>query len=918
MKVQKTAAWVFVFLCLKAGWASGQSNDGPSRIENNRTEPVFYCNGPLVIAPDISVKNIDFETSSDGLKISVTNYKRGEDTLFYSGNSSLTARWDPGYGNLELTGKGTAEAYEMAVAEVYYENLSDSPSQEPRSLSISLIDADYLPETGHFYKYIPEDGIAWSEAKDSTEKMDYFGLQGYLATITSSVENDFIWTKIDGVGWIGASDAASEGTWKWVTGPEAGTVFWRGNYNGGPVGGEFSYWNTGEPNNVGDEDYAHVNAHPDLMDKSWNDLPDIGGGGAYYPRGFVVEFGGSEGDPDVQLSASAVVEWSSKPEIELAGFDSLVCGEKEQPLTLKFEEEGVSTLVTSLGGQTEILDETSPNPTIRVSDFGHYRFEVEITNRHQCIYYDTLEIRFQHQPTADFFIDSVKCKGYNLDVLFTGTTDGPADFVWYSSDTVFASGTDLDSVRIPLGFGLRNRRVGLKVDEGGCVTDMNSEEIRVTPAMNFWVEENAEGCTPLNVKFGNEDVEDIDHYFWDFGDGDSSIQSEPEHMYVNPELTDTVFDVALMVVSTEGCENRGMIENAVTVHPVPAIDFDFDENACHGKSGTVNYVGSGTGRDTYRWDLSDFLPGEVMHDPGNSPGPLEFKLLKRPIVEIGLQVVSEFGCQTDTVIKSYRRKPLFYVPPDPVKGCPPLEASLFITTSDSVDEVDYLWDPGNGETAHGDSVFLFFSDAGQNLDVKMVAHSSLTGCSDTLLLPEKIQVYPVPEAVFLAQPPFVTINEPMVSFNNQSNGATEYDWDFDDGTGGSEEENPQHRFSEMGTYNVELFVRNDHGCADSAFAEVMVAFDRLFPPTAFSPNASREEDREFRIHAEGVNEEGYRLLIYNRWGQVIFESRSQQKGWDGKMKNGDFAPAGVYAWAVWYFDFLGRERKQQGTVTLLF
>ena len=64
--------------------------------------------------------------------------------------------------------------------------------------------------------------------------------------------------------------------------------------------------------------------------------------------------------------------------------------------------------------------------------------------------------------------------------------------------------------------------------------------------------------------------------------------------------------------------------------------------------------------------------------------------------------------------------------------------------------------------------------------------------------------------------------------------------------------------------------------------------------TAFSPNASLEEDREFRIYGEGVVDEGYLLLVYNRWGGVVFESSSQEIGWDGKMKNSDLAPSGVY------------------------
>ena len=79
-----------------------------------------------------------------------------------------------------------------------------------------------------------------------------------------------------------------------------------------------------------------------------------------------------------------------------------------------------------------------------------------------------------------------------------------------------------------------------------------------------------------------------------------------------------------------------------------------------------------------------------------------------------------------------------------------------------------------------------------------------------------------------------------------------------------------------------------------------------------------EKDKEFRIHSLGISDEGYQLLLYNRWGGVIFESHSQELGWDGTMKNGNFAPAGVYIWILQFLDFRGEKFSQHGTVTLLF
>src|SRR5665811_1177209 len=93
---------------------------------------------------------------------------------------------------------------------------------------------------------------------------------------------------------------------------------------------------------------------------------------------------------------------------------------------------------------------------------------MEITDQTGCEFSDTLNIGFHNQPTAEFFIDSAKCKGYNLTVLHQGNTVEPALFSWYSNDTVFASGIDLSTIEIPLGFGQRNRSVGLKIDEKGC------------------------------------------------------------------------------------------------------------------------------------------------------------------------------------------------------------------------------------------------------------------------------------------------------------------------------------------------------------------------------------------------------------------------------------------------------------------
>jgi len=98
----------------------------------------------------------------------------------------------------------------------------------------------------------------FDDARQFAESKTHNGEPGYLVTITSQEEADFlsIWLGAQKTGtvWIGAQDANHEGEWKWIGGPEKDQAFWSGNADGKRIDDRFSNWNTGEPNNVGDED----------------------------------------------------------------------------------------------------------------------------------------------------------------------------------------------------------------------------------------------------------------------------------------------------------------------------------------------------------------------------------------------------------------------------------------------------------------------------------------------------------------------------------------------------------------------------------------------------------------------------------------------------------------------------------------
>ena len=302
------------------------------QTQNNVT-PEVMANGDQVYCPQTSISiTTSFsiidpdDTEIDAFYVQIsTGYQRGADILRLENNHPMVATsWDDQEGKLTLTGvAGAPVAYTdliAAVEDVVFESSSESPSEE-KYFSFTIGSANYLPETDHYYEYIPALGIRWDDARAAAENRSYFGLQGYLATISSEAEAQLTGEQAAGTGWIGGTDEATEGVWQWVTGPEAGTVFWNGLSTGSSP--NFAFWNTNEPNNLVDEDYAHITAPGVGITGSWNDLPIAGDAvGDYQPKGYIVEYGGMPGDPTLSLSASTKI---TTPQIsEVTG--GTICG----------------------------------------------------------------------------------------------------------------------------------------------------------------------------------------------------------------------------------------------------------------------------------------------------------------------------------------------------------------------------------------------------------------------------------------------------------------------------------------------------------------------------------------------------------------------------------------------------------------
>jgi len=206
-----------------------------------------YCPlSEINIVTDFDIVDPD-DTEIEALYIQIsTGYEFGFDLLMLSGSHpNVITNWNQTEGKLTLQGIGSLEVPYVdliaAVKDAVFRSTRTNPVD--KFFSFTIGDAKYLPSTGHYYEYVPSTGITWTNAKVEAENRTYFGLQGYLATITSEEEAKLTGEQALGTGWIGGSDEETEGVWKWLTGPEAGKTFWFGMGNGTTVGTDFPYAN---------------------------------------------------------------------------------------------------------------------------------------------------------------------------------------------------------------------------------------------------------------------------------------------------------------------------------------------------------------------------------------------------------------------------------------------------------------------------------------------------------------------------------------------------------------------------------------------------------------------------------------------------------------------------------------------------
>ncbi|MEO6134172.1 MAG: PKD domain-containing protein, partial [Ginsengibacter sp.] len=450
---------------------------------------------------------------------------------------------------------------------------------------------------------------------------------------------------------------------------------------------------------------------------------------------------------------------------------------------------------------------------------------------------------------------------------------------------------------------------GGKCNLGMLKIEMNFTGVRSgVQASIDGVANDTTGCIPLRVDF-RDTVNLGKRFYWDFGDGtgDTTTASTNSHLYNNigtyrvrlisiDNLTCNISDTSYThILVGDNKANLDFLSQKLL--PCTSLGFTF--------TNTSTATRGGFQPGTFTWDFGDNTPPVTQ---GFTP-PITHTYAGPGTYQVRLTLNDVAFCNSpDDTVKTIRLSPevkaLFTTP---AKGCVPYNAKF---TNNSLGGLNFEWDFGDGTTSTEESPTHLYSQVG-DFTVRLSAFDS-TSCNLVDNASFTISVSSIPSASFTFNPLQPEENVP-INFINQSLGATSYLWNFGDGDT-SVVFNPRHIFPATGTYKVCLEVTNDTGCSDDTCLDVKSIIKPLLDvPSGFTPGRFGANSQ---IRVQGFGVKNMQWIIYNRWGQKVYESTSLKSSWDGTFK-GKLQPADVYAYTLDVTFTDGTKTRKTGDITLI-
>ncbi|MFN2422382.1 MAG: PKD domain-containing protein [Cryomorphaceae bacterium] len=451
--------------------------------------------------------------------------------------------------------------------------------------------------------------------------------------------------------------------------------------------------------------------------------------------------------------------------------------------------------------------------------------------------------------------------------------------------------------------------------EHGCESS-ESIEVDIIPQIIADVTPPEGGCSPFTGVFENNS-QGAFSYLWNFGDGNTSEDINAAHTFTNPSVEDETYEVTFIARSLHGCADT-LIFN-IPVFGQPEANFLAAPAVQQFPNATIDLANFSAANSTagYTWTWGDGNVTET-NDPAM---PEDYTYETWGEFDIMLRVGNELCF--DTAVQRVRIDP-----PLPIaafegegEGCMPLPVQF---TNQSTYGVSYEWNFGDGAVSNEENpTHVYYTAGTYNVTLTVTGPG---GQTDVAAAPGAVTVHPRAEAFFTVNPPVIQVPD-QVFFLNLSTNASIYTWDFGDG-GTSTSVSPHHFYESLGWHAVTLIANNIYNCPDTfrvdqavrGDVDTRIAFPNAFTPSTTGPNGGHWtvddmfNNNIFFPQYKGVEE--FEMQIFNRWGELLFESRDVRQGWDGYYR-GRLCQMDVYVWRVKVKFADGGELTDIGDVTLI-
>ncbi len=500
-------------------------------------------------------------------------------------------------------------------------------------------------------------------------------------------------------------------------------------------------------------------------------------------------------------------------------------------------------------------------------------------------------------------IDSVSCNGGDDGVarIFVDGATPPYTYLWPNGNTTDILTASAGSYTVTV------------LDSNGCRYNEVFNILQPEPILALPIH-NATICNGQSVTLTTQVTGGTPYYEYRWLGPDGTTYNGT-HYEVSPTTT-SVYQ--LTVFDKNGCSVQ---LNPVTVSVNPDLEItsvvtSFD-TICEGEEALIYVEAIGGNGGPYTLTLQD---GRVV------PSPFTVRPDTTTMFYITLTDMCGTPSVTDSIEIFVHSYPDELFTSTRVEGCAPLTVSF---TPLQVNGTQYLWNFGDNDFSEEKLPTHTFEKPG-DYDISMSVWSEF-GCKIEKTMPDMVHVYQPPTALFEADMQAVSVLSAEVLFINRSVNASRYFWFFGD-QDSSTNENPRHLYEEMGEYEIMLVAESENHCFDTT-TRVITVYNQFsfYAPTSFTPNGDGLNDC-FRVCGNGISKNNFSLVIYDRWGELVFKTDEfdskadcdacSQGAWDGtewgnKAKGDKVMPNGIYYWYCQFEDVYGIMHREQGSINMV-